>query len=224
MVLSFKVLQTNKIRVAFFIIVTLFFISFCTNKNSFIFDDKILVKDSIYLVFRGTKTKQGFFARDFNILDSLSSHVGLALYYKKGWRVFHISDYNDRFSDIRNHPTNVFFNIKKEKINYISVWGIRNLSFADVSRIKKDVIGYESKKIKFDKVFVLDNKNKLYCSEFVNNIFTELDSVKYKIPLTERKLSGLYKQYFQKETLLYYSVDAFHLNSSFYKIKEWYFD
>ncbi|WP_438988812.1 hypothetical protein [Polaribacter sp.] len=224
MVLFFKFLLAKNNSVIFFVILNLFFISSCAYKNDFTFDDKILVKDSIYLVFRGTKTKQGFFARDFNIIDSLSSHIGIALYYKKRWRVFHISDYNDNFSDIRSHPTNVFFNIKKEKINYISLWGVKKLSATDVSRVKEDIIGYESKKVKFDKMFALDNKNKLYCSEFVNNVFTSLDSVKYKIPLTKRKLSGIYKQYFQKDTLIYYSVDSFHSNLQFYKIKEWYFE
>ena len=102
----------------------------CKNENSknFFWKDVQLNEQQVYLVFRGTKSKEGFFAKDFNISDTLSSHVGMLINDKTKWEIYHIIDFKDKNrSDFRKQSLKDFFDSKKEDINYVSFWEIDNI-------------------------------------------------------------------------------------------------
>lgn len=216
-----KIVKIHPTKLFAILLVVNLFGCISEKQKPFKLDKKKLKIDSVYLAFRGTNTKQGFFAKDFNIRDTSSSHVGLLLNIKNTWKVFHVSDFNDVTSDLKCENVDVFFDVEKEKIIYAGIWGINQISDSNLIVLKNELNLALKKKIKFDKSFELNNSNKLYCSEFVNLMLLKIDPYKFNIPLNKRVLKGIYKQYFQKDSLIYYSVDAFHFNNNFYKINDW---
>ncbi len=96
-------------------------------------------KDKVYLIFRGTNTKEGFFARDFNIKDTLSSHVGILIHNQPNWYVYNVSDFKDDSSDYKKQKIEDFFNFKKENIFYASLWKIEGLDFLKKEKLRTDL-------------------------------------------------------------------------------------
>jgi len=211
-------LRKNIIYVA----ICLFYLLSCNSNKKNFWSEIKLKQDDIYIVFRGTDTKQGFFARDFNIKDTLSSHVGLLLFDKNNWFVYNVSDFKDNLSDFRKQSIEDFFDLEEEKISSASLWKIE-LDSSPTKHLSEILKEYESLNIKFDKYFTLKDSSKLYCSQFMKEVLFQIDSVKFNIKTRKRELKGIYKTYFQKDTLEYYPVDVFQLNKNIKKIKEWSF-
>lgn len=180
-----------------------------------------LNEKKIYLVFRGTDTKEGFFAKDFNIKDTLSSHVGFALSKNSKWEVCHILENNNQFTDFNIETLEEFINKKDDSVYYFSFWEINNLNIGEVEILKNTAYQYKTKKIKFDKHFSDKDSLELYCSEFINKVLNKVNPNKYNFKFHKKELKGIYKVYFKKDTLEYYPVDMFQYNSSFTKIFEW---
>jgi len=194
------------------------------NSNNLFWKDVQLNENQVYLVFRGTNSKEGFFARDFNIQDTLSSHVGLLISDKANWSVYHIIDFkNKNSSDLRKQSIKEFFDSKKENITYVSFWEVNNLDSFKAKQIKKELNNYLSKFIKFDKLFTLKDSTKMYCSELIFKVLHKADSINFNFQRHKRKLNGIYATYFRKDTLEYYPVDIFQKNKNIRKIKEWHF-
>ncbi|MEZ4793801.1 MAG: hypothetical protein R2783_10150 [Gelidibacter sp.] len=181
-------------------------------------------RNYLYIAYRGTKTKQGFFARDFNINDTLSSHVGLLLYCNNDWYVYNVNDFKDGLSDFRKQKIEEFYDLEEERILSASFWKIEGIDSLNRNKILKKLEKYEKMTIQFDRYFTLDNPKKIYCSQFVCNILEQTDSVKFRFDTRRRKLKGIYKSYFRKDTLEYYPVDIFQTNAHIKKIKEWTFE
>jgi hypothetical protein len=220
---NLKILKRTH-AVVFTVILAFCVFASCEKKEItyFKFKKDTLFKDSLYLVFRGTDTKAGFYAKDFNIKDSLSSHVGIAI-YEDCWEIYNVLDFKDDFSDLRNQKFEEFFDFKKEKITYGSVWLIQDIDAIDIKRLKENLLVYKNKKISFDKIFSLQDSTKLYCSEFICNLLENTNPSKFSFKLYNRKFKSksIYGIYFQKENLSYYPVDIFQYHKNFKKIKEW---
>jgi len=184
------------------------------------FDSLKLDTKSAYLVFRGTDTKEGFFARDFNIKDSLSSHVGIAISIDKSWNVYHVLENENSTSDYNKDSFKRFLNKKQNEVFYYSLWELKTLTDDKIEILKNILNQYESKQVVFDRSFSKDS-TKLYCSEFVCEVLKTVDSVMYDFKYFKRELKGVYKTYFNKDTLEYYPVDMFKYNQNFSKIHEW---
>lgn len=170
-----------------------------------------------YLIFRGTDTKQGFLAREFNIRDSINSHVGI-LIHNQGWLIYNVSDFDKHKSALQSQTIEEFQVCEGGVVTDISIWDIKT-----EMNIKTNML-YEIQevmktKVIFDKFFDLNNKN-LYCSEFVVNILEKADTT-FSLKPIKRRLNGIYKSYFRKDSLEYYPVDIFQSNDHFYKINEW---
>lgn len=183
----------------------------------------LLDKETVYLVFRGTDTKEGFFARDFNIKDSLSSHIGLMVYNHENWVVYNVSDFKDGLSDLKRQKLDEFYDIQKENIKYASIWRLNNVDSLNTIKLIRLLQKYEERTIKFDRYFTLHDSTKLYCSQFIRDILFKTDSVNFNFKTEKRELMGIYKTYFRKDTLEYYPVDIFQTNSNIEMIKEWCF-
>ncbi len=89
----------------------LYFFLFCScieKKTTFI--NEVTLNDNYaYLVFRGTNTKEGFFARDFNLHDTLSSHIGIAVYENNTWKVYHVLNSKFKKNDLIHDELKHFF-------------------------------------------------------------------------------------------------------------------
>lgn len=175
--------------------------------------------DKIYLAYRGTQSKIGFLVRDFNIVDTLSSHIGILVFENEGPYVYNIADFNDEGSDLRKQEVSDFFYPENETVFYSSVWEVK-LNREEKKKVCKILNCYLLKDIKFDKRFELDKPERLYCSEFVYKVLFELDSDRFDFTPHKQRLKGVYKSYLQKDTLVYFPADIFQLNKSIVKVSE----
>lgn len=178
---------------------------------------KNLNENKPYLIFRGTDTKHGFLARDFNIKDSINSHVGILL-HDKNWIIYNVSDFEKSKSALQAQTINEFKICDDGKVTSISIWDF-NSENNNKSIILSEIKKLMKSKITFDKFFDFENNN-LYCSEFVVDILKNADSNMIFKPV-KRELKGIYKTYFRKDTLEYYPVDIFQNNNNIKKINQW---
>lgn len=195
----------------------------CNDSNSTFLEELKSDDSQVYLIYRGTNSKEGFFAKEFNISDTLSTHVGLLIYDKGNSIVHHVVDTKSLPSDYKVETIDDFLNIEKEDIYYTSIWQINHLDTFNFKSIKRNLEKFNKLKIKFDKSFSSKDSTKLYCSEFIFKVLNNIDSEKFNIKTRKRKLSGIYKTYFRKDTLEYYPVDVFQFNGNIVKVKEWHF-
>lgn len=216
----------DKLKTNFCFSACLFVLILSCNSKPKSFFWKGVVSDStqVYIAYRGTNTKQGFLANDFNMKDSLSSHVGLLLSKNNNWQVYNVIETKDSLSDFKEQSLEQFYDVDKEKIFYASFWKIKHIDSLNLSKLKKLIGIYEAKNIIFDKSISLNDSTKLYCSEFIRNILYETDSTLFDINPVKIGLKGLYKAYFRSDTLEYYPVDIFQQDSNFSKVKEWNFE
>ena len=68
-------------------IFVLFIIISCSGVS---FHNLELDKDKVYLLFRGTHTKEGIVIRSYNIGDENISHVGICLFVSGEFKVYNI--------------------------------------------------------------------------------------------------------------------------------------
>ncbi len=196
---------------------------FNCSKTSYDYSNLLLDEEQVYIVYRGTETKLGGIARGFNLNDSFSSHVGFLIFKNNTWLVYHVLDKNDNQSALRIQKMKDFFDIKKERVFYASLWKINTCSSKETKGIREYIMDYEDLKIVFNKNFSTNEPNRLYCSEFIVKVLYKSDSLKYKFEKSKRKLTGVFKSYLGRDTLSYYPVDVFQNNNNFKFLKEWKF-
>lgn len=178
---------------------------------------KNLNKTAAYLVYRATNTKEGNYARQYNITDSLSTHVGIAVHLDDSWQVFHVVN-SSQFSALRQQSLEVFYNLEKEKITSTSLWQITCMDTQDLYKLGKVLRSYRENDIQFDFQFDLSDSKKLYCSEFVINVITTLDSTKFQFEPVITKLNPFHAAFLKRDSLSYYPVDIFQTHQCFEKV------
>lgn len=179
-----------------------------------------LKKNYIYFVCRSTKYKNEIIAKDFNIKDTIITHIGLGIYLNNELSIYNVSTNkknNDSFLIKEN--LNEFISVKD--IEYYSIYSKKS-NHKDIRKILneiKEILGY---KIEFDTDFDLSNgARKLYCSEFVYYVLKKSNTIDYN-PIHSKKLKGLYKNIFGNE-LEYIPVDFFKLDKTVKLLHETYF-
>lgn len=180
-----------------------------------------LAKEKTYLVFRGTNTKQGDIARDFNLSDRKSSHVGLAVFDSEEWRITHIVNTDNPTSDLKSDTFASFLHQGTEKVFYTSIWEIDNLNQNEQKNLRLSLKKYHKKQFKFDRWFMVKDDHQLYCSELIQKILTEINPDKFKFELHKKKLKSFYATFLRRDTLSYYPVDIFQKHKYFKLVKEW---
>jgi hypothetical protein len=200
---------------SFFILITA-----CHNKNDLNLKTNKLDENLAYLIFRGTNTKEGFFAKDFNVSDTINSHVGL-LIYENEWFAYNVSNSSDNQSDLKKEKLSEFQRTKDGEVIDMSIWEIPKMDESKTLTIKKNIDTLSQKQIVFDNFFSMKKDDKLYCSEFVVQVLSKTDPDNYKFNPVSKELKGIYKTYFRKDSLIYYPVDIFQMNPGFKKISEW---
>src|SRR5699024_5897142 len=95
-----------------------------------------LTENNIYIVGRSTKYKQNIIAKDFNIKDSLLTHIGLGLLEDGVLKIYNISNYllNDFGSSLIVEDLESFINVNS--LTYYSIWE-KESTTKDIDRLKK---------------------------------------------------------------------------------------
>ncbi|MBT0608860.1 hypothetical protein [Aequorivita echinoideorum] len=121
----------------------------CKGKHSY---EDILKNENIYLVFRGTATKEGFLSKEFNLKNPKPSHVGIAV-FDNSWKIYHVLNSPSNISALKMETFNKFLNTDEMKILNASVWEIKNISKSQRKLIKNELNKLESKIVIFDRAF-----------------------------------------------------------------------
>lgn len=191
-----------------------------------IFSQKTREKDinAIYLVCRSSQSKKSVIAEDFNLNDSLITHIGLGYVEKDSLVVFNVS--NDKKSidnsSLLRESLNSF--IYQEGISYYSVWEYKTNAL-EINKLKKIIAEYLKRRIDFDYSFKIgkDKHSELYCSEFVYEVLSKTNRKKFYCLPETRKLNLFYSRALHREILEYIPVDFFTKFNVFTKIYEQHF-
>lgn len=174
-------------------------------------------KNKIYLVLRGTKSKAGIIAKDYNTYINSATHIAIGLVENGELHVYHISDEISDRGDNFFHET-IFQFIDRNDLYYLSIWELEKTDIQIVSTLKKELEREEKKMFYFDHSLLLKN-DKYYCSEWINSIFEQqnLTILKKK----KIKLNTIPKMYLKRDSLEYYPVDSFVENKNIIRILDW---
>lgn len=168
---------------------------------------------SVYLAFKGTNTKPGNIAKNYNIKNKYVSHVGL-LYHENYWKIINVTNVKKNNNNLYLDSINQFYN-EKLNIKYAAIYQIKPIKKAEIldkihSKLKKT--------INFDLKFDKDNED-YYCSEFVIDLINNVKNI--KLSTRKKEITNLqHKFYLEKDSLEYYPVDIFFYDKNFIKIYE----
>src|SRR5690606_39240687 len=171
--------------------------------------DRYLNTEKAYLIFRGTKTKEGMVSKSYNLVDSNASHVGFLLFENKSWNVHHIVENSLQTSALISNSLDEYID-SSLKVEYVALSEL-NLNNDclryQIHNLSQDII-------EFDWEFSLENeRNKLYCSEFIvkilNHCYRNIQIKSIKV-----KLSPLHSTFIGKDSLDYYPVDVLIVNEN----------
>lgn len=189
-----------------------------------VLSQKSIGKDvnSIYLVCRSSQSKKNIIAEDFNLKDSLVTHIGLGYVENDSLMVFNVSNdkKNRNNSSLLKESLNSFF--KQDGIDYYSVWEYKTNS-NEMNKLKSVIAEYLNRKIDFDFSFRMNKNDELYCSEFVHEVLLKTNAEKFYFLPETRKLNPFYSRALHRETLEYIPVDFFTKFNVFTKVYEQHF-
>jgi hypothetical protein len=189
------------------------FLFFCK-----LFSQNTKEQKELLLFTRSTKHKIEFIAKDFNLKDTLSTHIGIG--FKKNedeFVVYHVNTVSDSVSFLKTESYKKFTSLDDIIHSSIIKFNIseneREFFFNVISEYKNSIIS-------FDNNFDLNNgDNNLYCSEFVNAVLNRsLNNFYCKPSVIE--LNSFYKNIFKKDSFKYYPVDFYCIDNRFQKIEE----
>lgn len=178
----------------------------CNNEVQNFRKDNIQNKQSIFLIFRGTETKEGIIAKEFNKNNPNPSHVGIMIFDRGNWNIYHVIDNGNRNAFTKS-SFEEFCKLENGKITYLALYQFKEFSQFNRSKLLKNIASFNKKKIEFDKSFHINNgKSKLYCSEFIVNLLE--DCFLITIPIHKIPLKSISSTYLKRDTLYYYPVDS----------------
>ncbi len=167
----------------------------------------------IYIVARGTISKQNLISKKFNIFKNTYTHIGLGLITNDEFLIYNVSmDQKIKNSNLLLQSWDKFKNY--EDIISLSIWEYKIDAF-DFIIIKEYLSVLKNGKIKFDMQFSLEN-NDFYCSEFVANVLNKSENLEFKPH--KKKLISPIKNILEKDTLSYFPVDFFLENQKFKQV------
>jgi hypothetical protein len=175
------------------------------------------INKELYLFTRSTRLKQGFIAEDFNITDSLSTHIGIGYKNDDDFVIYHVS--NER---VINHSSLMSETLKEfiaiEDVHYYSIWKC-DITQSEYDFLFSELLSLSKERINFDHDLVLDNED-LYCSEFVYSILELVNREKFFYKPIKKPLTLFYISILKRDNLEYIPVDFFTENKMFEKIEE----
>lgn len=165
--------------------------------------NNIFEKKFVYLFFRSTENKINIIAKDFNINDTLMTHVGLGVYSENKIMIYNI-DVSDVDSALKVDNLESFTNISQ--IKAFSIWKLPKNN-SQYRKLKNYLLNLRNKFFEFDYSFTRNNK-KYYCSEFVYEILSKSNIIKETLYVS-KELNKFYSKALKKDILIYIPVDSF---------------
>ncbi len=178
-------------------------------------------EESLYIVARGTKSKQGLIGKKFNVADTNITHIGLGYYEPrtKSLKIYNIS--TEKKSKNALLVESLYEFMTPRDLFYIGIWEYApgHRQFQQVKRLLAD---FEKRVISFDYDFDLQNADSsLYCSEFCWKVLKAVDKKKFDFkPVIRLVSNSFYKNVLGRDTLTYIPVDFFTGFVNFKKVKE----
>lgn len=120
-------------------------------------------EDECYIIARGTKSKQSFISKQFNIINDSITHIGIGIKLKDSFKIFNVNAIrNTNAISIEDYKS--FIN--QPDLKYLGIWEV-DINEKKKNILKKFLFEVAQKHIDFDFDFLIGNGNKnLYCSEF----------------------------------------------------------
>lgn len=179
---------------------------------------KFLKDNEIYIVCRATKNKQSIITKDFNLKDSLITHIGLGIKSGNDLKIYNVSNTkkSDKGSSLLVESLDAF--LKVDDLIAYSVWSIK---IGDkINKLNVLLEDMSKRKVEFDYDFSLENgEEKLYCSEFVYKMMI-LSEIINNVKPTVKTLNTFYSNALKKNELHYIPVDFFQGMEGFQKVHE----
>jgi len=173
---------------------------------------------SIFIFTRATESKINFIAKDFNLSDSLSTHIGIGLRKNDEFIIYNVdNDKKLNNSSLITENLNSFIN--NAGVLHYSIWEYKtnlNEYILFLDELKK----FKEIKINFDYEFDLKEDNNLYCSEFVYFVLKKINYTKFNFLPIEKQLINFYAGFFKKSEISYIPVDFFLSFNVFRKVEE----
>ena len=192
-------------------------------ESAYSFSNGLKLKDTtVYLVLRGSDTKLGGYAKQYNSINPYASHIAIMIIEKGVKKVFHVNtDKNKKGSHLISEELTSFTKSNQENYPYISFWEIKRLNSIAISRLQNYIKELDTASIKFDYQFNFENNEEMYCSEFVYKSLVSIDSLRFSVPKTRKKVLKSHQFFLKKDTLDYYPVDYFYDIEDIEHIGEW---
>ncbi len=185
------------------------------------FDKVTFDAEKLYMIARGTKSKQGIISKNFNSADTNITHIGLAYYElpARKLKIYNISTEKKLKNALVVESIEDF--VSPKDLFYVGIWEC-SLKKSQFLKAKKVLAGYERRFITFDYDFDLHNADSsLYCSEFCWNILSAVSQSHFSYkPQTKLVTNSFFKNVIGRDTLTYVPVDFFMSFSRFKKLKE----
>ena len=192
-------------------------------ESAYSFSNGLTLKDStVYLILRGSDTKLGGYAKQYNSTNPYASHLGIMIVDKGDQNVFHVNtNQNEKGSHLISESLSSFTKSNQESYPYISFWEIKGLNSIAINRLQNYIKELDTASIKFDYQFNFENNEEMYCSEFVYKTLFSIDSLRFSVPKTRKKVLKSHQFFLKKDTLDYYPVDYFYDIEDIELIGEW---
>ena len=172
--------------------------------------------NNIYLVCRGTTSKQNLIAENFNIRNKKITHIGIGFKHQQKFTIYNVS-YDKKINNNSLLVETLDDFIAIPDIFHLEIWEI-NSNKGDVAKLKLILNKYLNKSIAFDYYFNLNDNENFYCSEFVAKILNGLNDFQYNP--CKKESNKLLKSIIKSDIFEYFPVDFFLQNPNITKIFE----
>ncbi|MEO6669580.1 MAG: hypothetical protein ABIN36_08915 [Ferruginibacter sp.] len=167
----------------------------------------------IYLFCRGTYSKVGMVAKYFNLMDTVSTHVGIGYLRKGKLAIYNVTTNSNTNNAFKIESLEEFTSM--DDIYSLQVWSIV-LNKSDRRKVYGYCSRFSHKVISFDYKFNTANDDTLYCSEFCANLLRYVNATKFNFAPNSKDISNtLFEVILNKKELIYYPVDFFQSNPYF---------
>ncbi|MDC7996680.1 hypothetical protein [Gilvibacter sediminis] len=167
-------------------------------------DSAVFQKENIYLLLRGSQTKMGGYAREYNRYGGLASHIALGV-YTDSLRIYHV---NTRKSNpMITESLTSFVTTEEKSYNYLSVWKLKGMTPNKLDSIQNAVNQLLNHEIKFDYKFNSNDENTLYCSEYIYKVLQPVSPALFKDAFYTKEVPRGHRFYLKTDTLHYLPAD-----------------
>lgn len=164
--------------------------------------------NSMYFILRGSDTKLGGFARQYNKTNEFATHVALGI-YRDSLQIFHANTEAQNGQHILSENLNDFITREKDQYTYLAYWKIDTISSEEIDAVLAEIAKLQTEEIKFDYKFNFESDDKLYCSEFIYKVINKATQQKFEISMTTMAVPEEHHFYLKKDSLVFYPSDFF---------------